>query len=349
MLSEKHVIHEKYRGERSAELAVACDITSYSISAVFYDLALERRYARSVMFGAEVNAQNALEELEKLIVTAVREYSIKGRAVKRIGIAAPIHIETELERLRDSRLALVPYISAGISGRFTASLLTLPESGDWTAADLGHELCVASMCGGELLCAAYPLTGAFDGSSLDGGMPAENGAIDAVRREKDGLTEYEVVGDVECIGVSPCGALSVAAEMLRGGILDTDGIMTDRDMYYIGEDRFVPQIDVRSIQADKARTAAALELLPHSCGQMYFSGEPFSNASGFRALLELGAVPKRFEGAAFCRNSAEQGIIAFLSDDRARDRAFEIAHTAKDITRENLLKFDKNYLKKLGF
>ena len=99
MLSEKHIIHDKYRAERSMELAAACDITANSIAVVIYDLAMERRYARSVVFGTEITPQNAADELSKLIVTAIREYSVRPRAVKRVGIAAPVHIESELERL----------------------------------------------------------------------------------------------------------------------------------------------------------------------------------------------------------------------------------------------------------
>lgn len=349
MLSEKHIFHEKYHNERSAELVIACDITPCSISAVFYDLALERRYARSVMFGADVSAQNALEELERLLATAAREYSVKGSAIKRVGIAAPVHIETAIERLTDDRAVFVPYISAGISGRFTASLLTLPEDGDLTAAELGGELCLAIRSGGELRCAAFPLAGAFDGSAVENGMPSENGAADAVRIEKDGVTAYEVVGDAEGVGVSPCGLLTLTAQMRRRGILDGDGIMTDRDMYYIGEDLFVTQNDIRAVQTDKARLSAALELLPGTGGNMYFSGEPFSDARGFRALLELGAIPRRFETASFCRNSTEQGIIAFLSDEAARDRAFELSRSAKDVTQDNLLKFDEICLNNILF
>ena len=180
-------------------------------------------------------------------------------------------------------------------------------------------------------------------------MPAENGALDLVRRDNDRTIAYEVVGDCESIGISPCGAVTAAAEMQRCGILDSNGIMTDRDYFYIGEDHFVSQNDIRAIQADKAYAAAALELLPHTDGQMFFSGEPFSTADGFRALLELGAVPERFKSAAFCRNSTEQGIIAFLEDERAQNRAFELVSAAKDISQDDLLKFDKNYFKNLDF
>ena len=358
MLSEKHIVHDKYRAERSMELAAACDITANCIAVVFYDLAMERRYARSVMFGAEITPQNAADELSKLFVTAIREYSIRPAAVKHIGIAAPVHIESGLEQLLSQQglgldehceLLFVPYISAGISGRFTASLLTLPEEGDWFAAAFGKELCVAYNINGELNCASYPMWGAFDGTALESGMPAENGAIDTVRRDSDKTVSYEVVGDCESIGISPCGAVTAAAAMQRGGILDSDGIMTDRDYLFIGEDFFISQNDIRAIQADKARVAAALELLPRAECQMFFSGEPFSASDGFRALLEIGAVPERFANAAFCRNSTEQGIIAFLEDKNARDRAFELISNAKDISQNKLLKYDENYLNNLNF
>lgn len=358
MISGKHVLHEKYRAERSAELALACDITANSITVVCYDLALERRYARSVMFGAELTVQTTAKELGKLVVTSLREYSIKPSAVKRVGIAAPVHVETALEQAldpgviglpEDCELFFVPYISAGISGRFTAFLLTLPAESDWAAADFGSSLCMAHKTGGELHCAAFPLLGSFDGTALESGMPAENGAIDLVRQESDGTRAYEVVGDGESIGISPCGALMSASEMKRAGILDKDGIMLDRDLYYIGEDFFVSQSDVRAIQADKAFTAAAFELLPRTDVQIFFSGEPFSTAGGFRALMELGAIPERFAGAAFCRGAVEQGVIVFLEDESVRERAFEFTRTAEDFSREDILKYDKNYLNNLNF
>lgn len=358
MLSEKHVVHQKYRAERSAELAAAFDITANYIAVIFYDLAMERRYLRSVVYGTEITPQNVADELSKLMVTAVREYSIKPAAVKRVGIAAHVHIESALERsLTQNEIGLdesceilfVPYISAGISGRFTASLLTLPTEEGWTAASFGKELCIARMTDKGLHCVSFPMLGAFDGTALESGMPAENGAIDLVRRDSDKMITYEVVGDCESIGISPCGAVTAAAVMQRGGILDSDGIMTDRDYFYIGEDHFISQNDIRAIQADKARAAAALELLPYMNGQTFFSGEPFSTADGFRALLEIGAVSERFKSAAFCRNSTEQGIIAFLEDVNTRNRAFELVSAAKDLSVDNLLKFDNNYLNCLKF
>lgn len=355
MISQIHITNEKYRSERSMEIAAACDITANSISIVYYDFGLKRRYARTSLVGTPVTALNATKELARLLITSMREYNIGASVIKSVGIAAPVHIESVLdgELSADSlylspetEIFFVPYISAGISGRFTASLLTLPD-GECVMADIGQSLYIAYKSADGIVCAAFPLTGAFDGSGIESGMPAENGAIDAVRREKDALV-YEVIGDRESIGVSPCGAAMAVNMMREEGIIDSDGIMTDRDLLYIGEDFFVSQSDVRAIQSDKARCRAAFEVFL-GAERTFLSGEPFATETGLCAMLGLGALPELFRGAGFCRNSAEQGIIMFLESGETREKAADIARNARDITGELTDKFDDHYFNYLSF
>lgn len=247
----------------------------------------------------------------------------------------------------DTDIFFVPYISAGISGRFTASLLTLPD-GECAAADLGRTLCIAHKGTDGFECAAFSMMGAFDGTGLESGMAAENGAIDSVRRESDGTIVYEVVGDGDSTGISPCAAAMAVGIMLDMGALDGDGILIDRDLFAIGEDFFVSQTDIRAVQTDKARLAAALLLLP-KCEACCLSGEMFTTSDGLKALNKLNALPKWFSNAAFCRNSTEQGIIMCLENPANLEKAFEIAKNSKDITEQLFHKFDKNYLDFLSF
>lgn len=355
MISQIHITNQKYRTERSAEIAAACDITANSISIVYYDLELKRRYARTALVGTAVTALNAAKELARLLITSMREYNIGASVIKSVGVAAPVHIESVLDvelsadtlyLPPETEIFFVPYISAGISGRFTASLLTLPD-GECVMADIGQSLCIARKSADDIVCAAFPLTGAFDGSGLESGMPAENGAIGAVRREKDALV-YEVVGDGESIGVSPCGAAMAVNMMRQEGIIDSDGIMTDRDLLYIGEDFFVSQGDVRAVQSDKARCRAAFEVFPRA-ERTFLSGEPFATETGLRAMLELGALPELFRGAGFCRNSVEQGIIMYIESGETREKAVDIARNARDITDELMEEFDNRYFDHLSF
>ena len=362
---QQHFFHERYRTERSKELAAACCLNGYSVSVVFYDLALRRRYSRSVSYGTRITASGAWEELKTLFVSADMEFGLCDD-VKKVGIAGDFAVESRIEELfdreelgipADAEMVLVPFISAGIGGGFTASLLTITDD-DYIAAEFGRTLYIAKKVGSKMECAAFPLSGWYDGSGLESGMPAEKGAIDAVRRDKDGGILYEVIGDGASAGISPCAAAMAAVVMRRMGALDEDGIMTDRDNFYIGEDFFVSQSDIRAIQADKAGTAAAFEVFlgegssdEKDIGALkyYFSGEIFSDTRGLRSLSELGAIPEEALKCAFCRNSAEQGVILFLEDEAAREKANQIAVTAEDITDQLLESYDERYFEHLSF
>ncbi|MGN1423455.1 MAG: ASKHA domain-containing protein [Oscillospiraceae bacterium] len=358
MLEQYRYFYEKYRGERSAELAAAFDITPCGISVVYYDIALSARYARAVLACERVTADKVLGQLTRLLSVSMQRFGIPARAIKSVGAAAGTHITALLESALDPvelRLApeteiyVLPYISAAIGGRFTASLLTLPEGG-FAAADIGESVCIAVKSGGGLKCAAFPLAGAFDCSALTFGMPAENGAILSVYSGEEGLC-YSVCGDIDAAGIAPCAAAEAAVLMLDRGTLDSFGILTDRDKFTIGEELFLTQEDIRVLQTDKARCAAALELMlgeAEPSARTFLSGEPFAEG-GLKALLKLGAVPGEYAGAAFCRNSVEQGVINYIVGGKYRSAAQELVMSAQDITERLLPEFDELYIKNLEF
>lgn len=355
MILQKRVISEKFT-EEHGEIGIAVDISENCVSAAFYDLERSEICARSVLIGERITPDNAEEILRRLIVTAMRENGISAAMVKCVGIAAGVHVSGVLERDLSSadlflrprtEVFIMPFISAAISGRFTAALLTLPDE-DCVFADFGRTLFAAVKNGGSVSCAAFPLSGAFDGSGLESGMPSANGAIIAVAEQSDGTLMYQVAGDSESIGISPCAAMMIALHMRDSGIMDSDGIMTDRDLFYIGEDFYISQADIRVIQADKAKSAAALSLLPE-IGNAYFSGEPFANSGGIAAMCALGAIPERFKSAKFCRGSVENGIIKCLADESERARIVQIAQNSRENTEKFLHQFDELYLKFLPF
>lgn len=359
MIGQFHYYYEKFRPERSEELAAAFDITSCGMSVVIYDIALERRYARAALACENITAQTVLRQMARLLSLAMQKFGIPARSIKRVGAAADTHITVMLEtELTSSDLFLppeteiyvLPYISAGLGGRFTAALLTVPH-GDIICADVGASVCAAVRSDGKLKCVSFPLSGAFDCSSLTFGMPAENGAIISVYREESGELCYSVVGDGDAAGISPCGAVRAAVVMLEHGIVDDFGIMTDRDRFTVGEEIFITQEDVRAIQTDKARTAAALELAMNNGGaglRAFISGEPFADG-GMKSMLSLGAVPRELSGAAFCRNSAEQGVVRYVTNEAGRDVAHDIVMSAEDMSNELMPEFDDLYIKNLEF
>lgn len=358
MLKTSQIAFEKYRDERSGELCAAIDITAQRISVVYYDLGLARRYARTVLMGETFSAENLPAQLARVFALSGKEYGIPATAVKKLGFAAPIALScfieeqltpTELFLRPETEIFVMPYISAAISGRFTASLLSLPQE-NCLAGDFSDKLLLAAVEKDRITCAAFPSAGAFDGSAIESGMCCERGAIDEIRRESDGTLCYGVVADADGIGVAPSAAFSAARLMLSEGIIDTDGIMTDRDLFFIGEDIYISQSDIRAVQTDRARCEAALSVFEkdRQFDGRYFSGDVFA-CGGAAEMLSLRALPESCGRAGFAKNSVEQGIIRCLESEEEQRRAAAIAMSAQDITEELLSDYEELCMEKFGF
>lgn len=360
-MTQPFVHHEKYQNDHSRELVLACEISKNSITAAFYDITLSRMVARTVAFTEDISSDNAASELAKLVFLAMREYGIPAAALRKIGVCGPIYlasaVEEELEPtdmfLRpDTEIVVLPFVSAFADSSFAAFLASAELKDGTLAVQMGKTLNLAYYTGGALKLSSISLAGAFDGSALESGMRGEFGAIDEVSREENGIISYCVNGDSDSIGIAPSAAFDVVRIMLDTGILDEDGIMTDRDMFYIGEDYYISQKDVRAIQSDKARLAAAIRCFIAKFGEpstVYLTGEVLA-CNGLKRLAELGSVPEELAGKAkFSRNAAESGMIAVLENDSALEALEQLIASAEDVTDSILPEFDDMYISNLSF
>lgn len=363
---KERTVFEKYRSERSAELVLACLASRHSVSAVLYDTALERRFARAVTFGITLTNENAVEVVSALIVRLLREGAVPGNAVKRLGFAAPADITMAVEELLspsdiflppDIEITILPMLSGGAGGDFTAVLAAaIQQEGSAIAADVTGSLRMAAVSGDKMMFAEIPLKGGLDGTALESGMPLESAqsSFSTGRR-----TEQSATASL---------ATATAWESLRQrrlmrsescwtpGALDGDGIMTDRDLFYIGEDFYISQADVRAVQSDKASIRAGLELFGEtaselgSFGRMVVSGEAFGSERGAAVMAGLGAVPKGLaEKYGWCRLPGEQGVIDCLVQPQLLERVHALCDSAEDVSHRLYAEFDELYIKNLGF
>lgn len=357
---EKQINCEKIRGEHSGEVAAAIEVTRYGISVVLYDIMLSRRIGRAASYGFTVTAENVLEELCGLMMRALGGIGVRASGVKCAAIAASAFAAYQLEETLsaaalmlppEAELIIIPGISLKYDGRFVSALAAAPVEDGVLTALLDDSVRLGIYSGGGLLCFSAELSGAFSGAAFESGMTAESGAVDEVYRDADGAICYSVVCDGESKGVAPSGALAAASLMLKRGALDSDGIMTDRDLFYIGEDFYISQSDIRAIQSDKAKTAAALEMISRSFGapdELYLSGEPFA-ARGAEHLAELGGIPRGAANVHTVRNAVEQGLINLMTEDGLWEKLNEKLCRARDVTEELSADLEDLYIKKLGF
>lgn len=353
--------HEKYHDDHSRSLVLACELSEHVITAAYYDLSLSRMTARSVAVVEGLTAEEAAAELSKFIFMTMREYGISAQCLQKIGVCAPIGVSGAIEEqldptdifLRpDTEIIVIPFVSARTDGRTAAFLASVPFEEGTLAVRLAKSLDLAYFAGGKLFIASMPLIGAFDSSALESGMPCEYGAIDEVSREDNGTVCYSVIGDSDSEGIAASAAVDVVRIMRDTGILDEDGIMTDRDQFYIGEDYYISQKDVRAVQSDKASLAAALECMLKRYGapkKLYLSGEVLAS-KGMQSLTELGVFPDGMaQNAVFSRNASESGVLSCLEDAQKLEALERLIYFAEDVTEDILTDFDDIYISKLQF
>ncbi len=359
MTSDIH--YEKYRDSFSAEIAIACDVTEMRIAASFYDLRLDVLVARSVIPLGIFNDENVTAELSKLVFMSIRTYGISAQSIVGIGCAASNRLVAILQQQLtssdmflppDTPVTVLPFVSAFADSRFAAMLAAVDFQKGTLAVDFGKTLNIAYHDGNILNIASFQLKGAFDGSAFENGMPCEYGAIDEVCRENNKQICYSVVGDCDAYGIATSGVFDSVCIMLKEKILDSDGILNDRDMFYIGEDCYVSQSDIRMIQSDKAGATAALKVFLDKFDKplnVWLGGDVLA-INGLQRLIELGVLPQALAANAhYCRSYTEQGIIRCYTEKEKLQQLHELIYNAVDITSSLYDRFDDLYIEKLAF
>lgn len=360
MISE-HTFFEK-KTEPCDEMAAAFYITRRRISAALLDMQRRRVISHIVRFGAELNAENVTDIASELTMRLLRESGAAASCIKKAGFAAPADITLMLEEFftpsglylpPTAETVILPIISASLGGDFSGIIAAaMTKGGSFLTADVTDGFRAAKSDGG-LRVFGLPLSGGLDGSGLENGMSLEQGAIDTVQKEQDGTILYSVVGDGDSIGIAPTAAAGCIQIMLEQGSLDSDGIMTDRDLFFIGEDFYLSQQDVRIFQSDKASCRAALELIGKvgdTPDRAVISGEAFGNLQGAQLMGRLGAVPAGLaRSVVWSRLPGETGLAACLSSPDLTERLCELCGSAEDISDSVLGEFDGLYYRNLSF
>lgn len=352
-----------YRSEKSNDMTLLCYITRHSVSTVLYDSGFSGRYARAVSYGKTMTAADSAEEIARCIQRVMRESGTPFNTVRRVGFAAPADITMLLEEQvapvdlflpPDTQMLIMPIINTALGGDFSAVLASALAYGrNVLSADCTGGLRLACVSDRKLKFANAAMAGGFDGTALESGMPLENGAVSSLSREPDGAVVYSVIGDEAAAGISVPAALMTLKLMLDSGTVDSDGIMTDRDLFFIGEDLYISQSDVRAMQFDKAVLRSALELFGEAVGRsdcVIFSGEAFGSEHGAAMAEKLSSVPDGLaEKYGWARRPGENGLLRCINSPELFSFMQELCGSAEDITDRIQGRFDDLYIKYLGF
>ncbi len=158
------------------------------------------------------------------------------------------------------------------------------------------------------LATAAPAGPAFEAAQIRCGMRAAEGAIEGVKIV-DGEVQLAVIGDVAPVGLCGSGLVDAVAELLGAGILDRSGRFVlgsserlakigEENVYYLSEDIFLSQRDVRELQFAKASIATGWTILckdlgvdPSDLSQVLLGGS-FGSYLTAASAVKIGLVPR---------------------------------------------------------
>ena len=213
------------------------------------------------------------------------------------------------------------YVGADIYTAIMASDL-VHKPGISMLIDLGTNGELALYKDGKLTCCATACGPAFEGTGIECGGPATDGAIDHFWVE-DGEIKYSVIGD--CKPTHMCGSAiidGVAALIKTGHVSDTGRL--DCDKYEITENVYISKQDIRQIQLAKSAICAGIITLMEVNDVKPQDVERFFIAGGFGAYLRLDSadtidlIPKELiQKADVIGNAALSGAILTLLDKNA--------------------------------
>jgi uncharacterized 2Fe-2S/4Fe-4S cluster protein (DUF4445 family) len=203
--------------------------------------------------------------------------------------------------------ALGAYVGPDIVAGILATGLTLDRRVR-LFIDVGTNSEIVLGSSAKALATAAPAGPAFEAAQIKCGMRAADGAIEGVRIV-DGDVQLTVIGDVDPVGLCGSGLVDAVAELVGAGMLDHSGRFVletsdrfgkigEENIFYLSDDVYLSQRDVRELQFAKASIATGWGILckelgvePEEVSQVLLGGS-FGSYLTAASAVKIGLVPK---------------------------------------------------------
>ncbi len=273
---------------------------------------------------------------------------------------------------------LPPIISAYVGPDITSGVIASQlqhAKGTTLFIDIGTNGEMILAKNGQLFATSTAAGPAFEGMNIEYGMRAGNGAIESFSITEDNRIETKVIGEVEGVGICGSGLLDVVGELVRVGIIGSNGKLTkpieesqyhdlgnklilknQKPAFSIIGDVVLTQKDIRQVQLAKGAIRAGIEALlkqMNICAKEVDRVE-IAGSFGFHlkesSLIHIGMLPAEFAGKIhFVGNTSKSGGKAFLLNKDLREVASKVVHNITVVELANSEGFDKLFIKAMSF
>lgn len=195
---------------------------------------------------------------------------------------------------RISKVITLPCISSFVGADIFAGLCCVrpPQNGKYSLlVDLGTNAEVVLFSAARTLCTAAAAGPCFEGVNITCGMSASSGAICSFKPNPYGEADIKTVGGATARGICGTGLIDAVAALLEQGSIDDSGKLED-DEYYLTENVYLTQEDIRELQLAKSAVCAAVKTLMRLAGAEYDGIDTVYLSGGFSSQLDLSSASR---------------------------------------------------------
>lgn len=212
---------------------------------------------------------------------------------------------------------------------------------------------------------------ALEGAKIHFGMRGAPGAIDHVRAE-DGMIRCSVIGDIPAAGICGSGLIDAVAVMLELGIINKRGRIQTGDkmpeytnrlqeidgtrVFYLTEEVYLTQDDIREVQLAKGAIAAGIELMAEHLELRIDQIDSVMLAGAFGSFMNpdsacrIGLLPAELKTKITAvGNAAGSGSRIVACDREQLERTQDIVEKVEFIELAALPKFQKCFAMNTNF
>ena len=233
-------------------------------------------------------------------------------------------------------LTITPSASSYVGGDIVAGIMASGFQNEKQAVfiDIGTNGELAALKDGKVICTSTAAGPALEGMNIECGCRAEEGAIESFDIDEDYNISCNTIGDVKPIGICGSGLIDIAGALVKRNILMKSGRWNKnidskiagklRDKkFYITEDIYISQKDIRQIQLAKGAIAAGLIMMLEEIGLtieeipvVYIAGA-FGYHINPNNIKIIGLIPNGFIGEIkFLGNTSLEGSrLALINKD----------------------------------
>lgn len=266
-------------------------------------------------------------------------------------------------------VSIIPAASSYVGGDIVSGIMSsdFKSNDDALFIDIGTNGEMAVLKNGKIISTSTAAGPALEGMNIEWGCRAEKGAIDKFHIDEDFNISYTTIGHEKPIGICGSGLIDIAAALLERNIIlksgrwnkDLDPKVKERlvdKKFYITEDIYISQKDIRQIQLAKGAIAAGvilmleeIDLKIENISKVYIAGS-FGYHVNPHNIKAIGLIPKGFKGEiVFLGNSSLEGARLALINRECFRNLYKIKNDMEVIELSLKENFQDVFISQLNF